>query len=37
MNEINRFINYSINYINNEPLLLKIVRNINDDKMNYLI
>ena len=32
MNEINRFINYSINYINNEPLLLKIVKSINDDK-----
>jgi len=30
MNEINRFINYSINYINNEPLLLKIVKCINE-------
>ena len=32
MNEINRFINYSINYINNEALLLKIVKSINDGK-----
>jgi len=32
INEIDRSINYSINYLNNEPLLLKIVKCINDDK-----
>ena len=32
MTEIKRFIDYSINSINNEPLLLKIVKTINEDK-----